>query len=160
MDRINQILQHHRYRSCLQAIESLEAERIFCGHDMAHFMDVARLAYIFSLEEGLQVSREQIYAAALLHDVGRHIQYQEGIPHQEAGIPIARGILEDCGYREEEIAGILEAIASHRDPAVREEASLRGLLYRADKMSRACYGCRAERDCNWSREKKNLNIQY
>ncbi len=160
MDRVNRIIQHNTYRGCLQEIQRLEAGRIFCGHDMAHFMDVARLAYIFNLEEELGISKELLYGAALLHDVGRHIQYLEGIPHERAGVPIAMDILRDCGYSEQERQTISEAIASHRDRTVMGEASLRGLLYRADKMSRACYGCRAEKECDWSAQKKNLKIEY
>ena len=30
--------------------------------------------------------------------------------------------------------------------------------YDADKISRVCYACPAEKDCNWSREKKNQKI--
>lgn len=160
MDRINQIVQHDTYRNCLRTITKLEAERIFCGHDMAHFLDVARLAYLFNLEEELRIPKDLIYGAALLHDVGRHIQYQEGIPHQEAGLPIAKQILADCGFLHEERTQILEAIAHHRDSQVREEKSLRGILYRADKMSRACFGCKAEQECNWSVQKKNMMIEY
>lgn len=160
MDRVNHILQHDTYRGCLQEIQRLEAGRVFCGHDMAHFMDVARLAYIFNLEEGLGISKGLIYAAALLHDVGRHLQYLEGTPHEKAGLPIAEEILRDCGYSDQERQAVLAAIASHRDPKVREEASMRGLLYRADKMSRACYGCRAQKECDWSPQKKNLQIKY
>mgnify|MGYP005805950109 CR=1 FL=1 len=160
MERVNRILQHNRYHGCLQEIQRLEAGRIFCGHDMAHFMDVARLAYIFNLEEGLGISKELIYASALLHDVGRHLQYLEGTPHEKAGLPLAREILQDCGFTEAEQRMVLGAISSHRDRTVRGEASLRGILYRADKMSRACYGCMAEKECDWSPQKKNLRIEY
>lgn len=160
MERVNRILQHHTYKACLRQIYELEAERIFCGHDMAHFLDVARLAYIFNLEENLQIEKERIYAAALLHDIGRHIQYQDGTPHQEAGLPFAEEILKDCGFTEEERKDILEAIARHRDVTVKKEPTLAGLIYRGDKMSRSCFGCRAEKECNWSAEKKNLNINY
>ncbi len=48
-----------------------EEGRRFCHHDMGHFLDVARLAMIFNLQQGLSVSKEMIYAAALLHDIGR-----------------------------------------------------------------------------------------
>ncbi len=85
---------------------------------MAHFLDVARLAYIFNLEEHLGIDRERIYAAALLHDIGRHVQYLDGTPHQEAGLPIAGEILRDCGFSEGEEEEILEAIARHRDGSV------------------------------------------
>ena len=160
MERVNRILKNHTYHDCLQQIYRLEAGRIFCGHDMAHFLDVARLAYIFNLEENLQIEKERIYAAALLHDVGRHIQYMEGTPHQEAGVPIAAQILTDCGFSEEERADILEAVARHRDRTVKSEHSLAGLLYRGDKASRGCFGCQAEAECDWSDEKKNLYLRY
>ncbi len=156
MDRVNRILKHKTYQECLRQIRELEAERIFCGHDMTHFLDVARLAYIFSLEDGIAVEKELIYAAALLHDVGRHIQYLDGTPHQEAGAPIAAEILADCGFTERERKEILTAIIRHRDQTVRGERSLAGLIYRGDKASRGCFGCPAEAQCDWSDEKKNL----
>ena len=39
---------------------------------MVHFLDVARIGTIIALEEGLKIDREWIYAAALLHDCGKH----------------------------------------------------------------------------------------
>lgn len=160
MERVNRILQHHTYKACLRQIYELEAGRDFCGHDMAHLLDVARLAYIFNLEENLQIEKERIYAAALLHDIGRHIQYLEGTPHQESGVPIAEQILKDCGFSKEEREEILEAISRHRDISVKKEPTLAGILYRGDKASRGCFGCRAEKACRWSDEKKNLFLKY
>ena len=52
-----------------------EADRRFCRHSMVHFLDVARIGTIIALEEGLKINREWIYAAALLHDCGKHEQY-------------------------------------------------------------------------------------
>lgn len=160
MERVNRILTHPLYRSCMTKIAAHEKERIFCGHDMGHLLDVARLAWIFNLEQGLHLERERVYAAALLHDIGRHIQYETGTPHQQAGVPIAASILSDCAFSEEEAAEILEAIANHRNADVRERPDLSGVLYRADKMSRSCFGCPAQRACRWSQEKKNLDICY
>ena len=40
------------------------------------FWNVARLMYIYALEEHLELPKELIYAAALLHDIGRAQQYQ------------------------------------------------------------------------------------
>jgi len=160
MDRINQILEHHTYRKCLQQIRRLEAGRIFCGHDMAHLLDVARLAYIFNLEEGLGIAKEQVYAAALLHDIGRHIQYLKGIPHHEAGILPAKEILADCGFSKEEEKEILEAILSHRNSSVAQGKNLTGILYLADKKSRSCFSCKAEPECDRSRDKKIMKLEY
>ena len=64
MERVNGILKDPLYRTCLSKIALFERDRIFCGHDMAHFLDVARLAYIFNLEENLGIEKEEIYTAA------------------------------------------------------------------------------------------------
>ncbi|BFL47070.1 HD domain-containing protein [Lactonifactor longoviformis] len=160
MERVNRILQHPTYIDCLEKIRGYEEERIFCGHDMTHFLDVARLAYLFSLEEGLKIEKEWIYAAGLLHDIGRHVQYRDKTPHQKASVPIADGILTDCGFELEERRMILTAIIRHRDSTVQGEKNLAGIIYRADKMSRSCFGCQAEAQCDWSPEKKNLILKY
>lgn len=160
MERVNRILAHPLYRNCMAQIEKFEQKRIFCGHDMGHLLDVARLAWIFNIEQDLGIERERVYAAALLHDIGRHIQYAAGTPHQLAGLPIARQILEECGFSGEESKDILYAIENHRNTKMRDRSDLSGILYQADKMSRSCFGCRAEKECNWSREKKNLTLRY
>ena len=52
------------------------------------------------------------------------------------------------------------AILSHRGNAEETENAgqdkwqLAEILYDADKISRACYTCPAEKDCNWSGEKE------
>ena len=104
MERVNGILKDPLYRTCLSKIALFERDRIFCGHDMAHFLDVARLAYIFNLEENLGIEKEEIYTAALLHDVGRFVQYEDGTPHQLASLPFAKELMERYGYEEEEKA--------------------------------------------------------
>ncbi|MFQ6804356.1 MAG: HD domain-containing protein [Lachnospiraceae bacterium] len=90
MERVRRLYELPRYQEELKAIARAEVSREFCGHTLEHFLDVARLMYIRSLEEGEIVNREVIYAAALLHDLGRGMQYREGIPHQEAGVLLAR----------------------------------------------------------------------
>ena len=55
---------------------------------------------------------------------------------------------------------IVTAISRHRDPEAAKEKNLNGVLYRADKASRACFACDAEKDCNWKDGKKNLTIRY
>lgn len=160
MERVNRILLNPTYKICISKISDFERTRRFCGHDMVHFMDVARLAYLFNLEENLKIEKELIYAAALLHDVGRFVQYENGTPHQTAGVPLAEKIMTECGFSGEEKRIILHAIANHRNPEVKKEKNLTGIIYRADKMSRSCFGCKAEAECNWSSEKKNLKIEY
>lgn len=160
MERVNRILKHTLFRENLEKNEAAEAGRRFCRHDMAHFLDVARIGWILALEEGLKINREHLYGAALLHDLGKHRQYGEGIPHEQAGAVIAEQILRDCGFDVDETGVIVDAILQHRNAAVSVEGNLRGLLYRADKASRACFACRAEADCDWKGSKKNLQLMY
>ena len=159
-ERINKILNHHLFLKHLQENNTAEAERRFCRHNMVHFLDVARIGWILVLEEQLPLEKEWVYAAALLHDMGKHVQYEDGTPHEVASGEIAPEILADCGFDEKETGVIVEAILSHRNPQVSEEKSLKGILYRADKASRACFACDAEPDCNWKDGKKNLMIRY
>lgn len=160
MERIDKILKHDLFLYHLRENEAAEVQRRFCRHNMVHFLDVARIAMIINLEENLGLDREWIYAAALLHDMGKHIQYKDGTPHEEASAKIAPQILMDCGFDEKETGVIIGAILSHRDASVTEEKNLKGVLYRADKASRACFACEAEADCNWKEGKKNLQIKY
>lgn len=158
MERVNRILQHETFQQHMRKNEAAEKDRIFCHHDMAHFLDVARIAMILNLQEGLGLSQGMIYGAALLHDIGRHEQYRMGTPHETASARIAPDILADCGYEPEEIQEIAEAIALHRDSETAERHDLAGILYRADKASRACFSCNASGQCNWKEDRKNLEI--
>lgn len=160
MDRIDQILSHESFRYHMEENQRAEQGRIFCHHDMAHFLDVARIGEIMNLEQNLGLNREWIYAAALLHDVGKHVQYENGTPHETVSAEIAPQILRECGYDNYETGVIVDAIRNHRNVEIESEASLKGVLYRADKASRACFACEAECSCNWKGDKKNLVIRY
>lgn len=159
MERIDKILKHNLFLECLRRNEEAERNRVFCRHDMGHFLDVARIAMILNLEKALHIDKELIYGAALLHDIGRYQQYEQGIPHEEASAELAPLILSDCGFDKEEAEVILKAIRDHRTKEIAEEASLSGILYLADKASRACFACKASGDCNWKQDKKNLTIK-
>ena len=158
MDRVNQIWKHPLYQTELHKLQLLEADREFCRHTTEHFLDVARLAYIRALEENYSVSKELIYCTALLHDIGRARQYEDGTPHDEAGAVIAEQILKELGFSPEEIQAIVSAIRGHR--AETNQTILGQLIYRADKKSRNCFSCKAEPECYWSSAKKNMTIQY
>lgn len=160
MERIDKLLNHDLFQCHMRSNREAEAERRFCRHDMAHFLDVARIGEIINLEEDMGLAREWIYAAALLHDIGRHVQYEDGTPHELASAEIAPRILADCGFEDYETRVIINAIRSHRDAAVAAERSLGGVLYRADKASRACFACEVGDECNWKGEKKNMTIKY
>ena len=159
MDRINAIWNHPLYQQNLSALTELESDRIFCRHTPEHFLDVARLTWIYVLEEGLDFSREIVYSAALLHDRGRARQYKDGTPHDEAGARIADMILTDLAFTEEEKSLIITAISEHRSSGT-QTGDLSRLLYKADKKSRNCFLCPAISECNWAPEKKNMTIQY
>ena len=90
MERLNAIIQHKRFRDVLFRLEQCEREREYCCHGIDHLLAVARTAQVLNLERGAGQSRELLYAAALLHDIGRLAQYEEGIPHETAGVPIAQ----------------------------------------------------------------------
>ncbi len=157
MDKVNYILKSLKYNECLTKVRNYEADRIFCKHDLDHFLDVARIAYIMVLEEKLDISKEIVYATALLHDIGRFKQYEDGTPHHEASYKIAEELLKEAGfdYREQNI--ILEAIIKHRNS---DENQFNKIFYRSDKLSRDCYNCKATLLCNWNEEKRNMKIIY
>ncbi len=157
MERADRICRHPRWKQCVEEIERRERERRFCRHDITHFLDVARLAWIEDLERGLTVPKGLVYAAALVHDLGR--AGPECVPHEQAGLETAREILRDCCFSGAERDEILEAVSRHRDPKTARRDDLAGLLYRADKASRLCLFCAAERECNWSAEKKVLTLR-
>ncbi len=159
MERIDRILSHPVFRTELSALNQLEADRIFCGHDLTHLLDVARLMWIFNLEGETLFSKEILYAAALLHDIGRGEQYRSGIHHAKAGAVLAAEILRDAGFEEPEATLILDAIRGHSGSG-NDPSPLGVLLYRADKKSRPCYACKAAKECNWPQEKKNLFLEY
>ena len=94
---------------------------------MVHFLDVARIGTIIALEEGLELDREWIYAAALLHDCGKHEQYENGTPHEQASARIAPDILEDCGFDDKETYCICNLTAQRSRGREREEPKRRSL---------------------------------
>lgn len=158
MELVKKICSHPLWKKSLEQIQEIEKERIFCHHDPEHFLNVARLAYIENLEKSMGIPKETIYAAAMLHDIGRHLQYLEKTPHEEASAVIAEKILMDCKISERDLETILHAIRMHRCVEMKTEESLAGIIYRADKKSRMCLFCPACALCDWSTEKKNMVI--
>ena len=114
MTRVNAIWHHPLYQMNYKKIQKIEKDRVFCCHGMIHSLDVARLAYIRNLELDLGYKKELLYAAAILHDIGKAYQYEEKIPHEIAGEEIAAKILgtlpEDVAFSEEECKLILQAV--------------------------------------------------
>lgn len=157
MDRINRIWIHPIYQKHYKELQKAERGRIFCNHSINHFLDVARIAWIYNLEEQAGLNKEIVYAAALLHDIGRYEQIMTGISHDVAGTRIAESILSNCGFNNDETEIILEAILQHRNESQKSSLLCR-YIYRADKQSRKCFTCSAFSVCNWDLEKRNLHI--
>lgn len=157
MDRFNSILKDDKYKYYLEKIKQHEVERRFCKHNLSHFFDVARIAYLLNLEQELGIDKEIIYTTALLHDIGRFMQYEEGIEHEVASWEIGQEFLKKYNFTKEESNLIKEGILGHRNS---ESGGFGKVLYEADKKSRMCIDCLAASECNWNEEKKNLDIYY
>ena len=71
MDYVARLLEDKTYQGLLRELENLEAGRIYCRHGFEHLMDVARLCWITVLENKIDISKEEVYLAALLHDIGK-----------------------------------------------------------------------------------------
>lgn len=161
MRYVAELLDNQEYRQRLSRLGKLEEERVYCGHDMRHFMDVARLAQLRNLTENLQQDKEMIYLYALLHDMGRVAEYEQGISHAQASADYAGEILMHIGYPSDKTEVIRNAIRGHRGtksgPAQteRREEAFATLMKWADKASRMCFLCDAQATCKWSEDKKN-----
>ena len=160
MKRVNLIYEHPVFQEKFQALQEAEKDRPFCNHTLEHLMDVARLMYIYSLEYELSISKEIIYAMALMHDIGRSDQIEKGIPHEQAGATLCDVILPECGFTKGEMDTIKASILHHRKLVKEEKNPYCEMLYWADKKSRNCYACEMQKECNWDEEKMNLKIEY
>ena len=152
MQRCNKIYNHPLYKERTQIISKNEQTRIFCPHNLAHALDVARIGYIIILEGGYDIEKELFYGAALLHDAGRY----SNKPHNESGSELAKKILPECGFTVEETELISNAILGHRTNSQADIFSK--ILYDADKRSRICFECEAQKECYWDNEKQNHDI--
>lgn len=157
MERVNLILNNNKYIEYLNKNIQYEMDRKFCKHNMEHFLNMGRIAYILCLEQEISINKDIIYAVALLHDIGRWVQYDNGTPHEKASSEISKDILKESKFLDSEIDIILKGILNHRN---KNAIGLNEIFYKADKLSRGCFSCPASSECNWSSEKKNLNILY
>ena len=142
MEKVEKILKNSKYRYYEKKIEEAEKDREFCRHDIKHCIDVP-------------LDRELVYGAALLHDIGRA---ESCADHRQRGAKLCVPILMECGYSKEEAEEIASVIKSHGSPPSEDERSFRSLFYRADKLSRNCFACAAEKDCYWESDKKNMTL--
>lgn len=157
LTQTNRLLKNPDYIACINRLAELEAQRIYCCHTLAHFLDVARIAMLLCHESGLSLNPDLIYTTALLHDIGRLKEYEDGTPHHEASCAMARDFLASLDFTPSEKETILSAIASHRKGG---SGSLEQVIYKADKLSRSCFACNASDTCKWSNDKKNMELNY
>ncbi len=159
MKRIDLLISDPLYNEYLQRNAHEEMEPKFCLHDINHHIDVARITFILVLENNdlesfLQESgisnriaaKEVIYAAGLLHDIGKWKEYREGAEHASYSAKLARGLLPRALFTPQEIEIICRAIYEHRE--ISNNMSFLGeRLYRANNLSRICSQCIYNEQC-------------
>ncbi|WKY43800.1 HD domain-containing protein [Eubacteriaceae bacterium ES2] len=153
----NRLYHSSDYQTYLKKIAAHEVEREFCRHNLAHFLDVARIVTIKCLENHMNLSRDLIYTTALLHDIGRFEQYEKQIPHEVASHQLAIPLLAELDFDAVEKSLILTAILNHRNSQSR---GFDKIFYESDKLSRNCLVCPAQTKCDWSDAKKNMTLHY
>lgn len=164
-ERADLIWRHPVYQEHFRNLQDAERTREFCRHTLMHFLDVARIAHILNLENSYGIPKDIVYAAALLHDIGRSLQFSAGTPHDQASASLCTQIMPDCGFSGSEISRVQSAILHHRGHDLPEALQdqhtkdpLAECLKRADKLSRNCFDCPAAHSCNWPCEKRNHSI--
>lgn len=149
MKRINRLIQRQDYQKHLQKTYDLEQTRVYCKHGFDHLLAVARIAYIYLLEQGeYSLQKELVYTAALLHDLGRWVEYQTGEDHAEASARLALPLMEEEGFSHEEIDLIQKAILEHRKHGDAHLSTLGTALAKADDWARDCLNCTARQTCH------------
>lgn len=158
MKRVDLIIEDNVYREYI--LRNIEAEAVaYCHHDFRHHLDVARIVYILILENndlnyfikenglsGKLAAKEVIYAAGLLHDIGKWKEFQEGTDHASYGSHLAREILSRAFFNPTEVDIICQGIYEHRN--ISKDMSFLGeRLHRADNLSRLCLECESQDDC-------------
>lgn len=148
MPRVNRLIQHELYNQYYRKNEEAEAKRIYCRHGADHGLSVARISYIYLFERNeISLGKEVIYAAGLLHDIGRWVEYETKEDHAQVSARLARPILRDCGFKDQEIELILQAILEHRRKPDEALSLLGQALAQADDWSRDCKNCQSKMTC-------------
>ncbi|MDD2510451.1 MAG: HD domain-containing protein [Syntrophomonas sp.] len=159
MKRVELLINDEFYTEYMHRNREEEQEPKFCQHDFQHHLNVARIAYILILEQNLLsyfvkesglsgklAGKEVIYAAGLLHDIGKWQEYKTGIDHASFGSRLTREILPRAHFNPLEIDLISRAVYEHRN--IRQDMSFLGeRLHRADNLSRICRNCEYNEQC-------------
>ena len=158
LTRADRIMKHEKFLRAVRLINESEKDRIYCRHGVEHLLDVARAGAMIADERDYDLETDIIYAAALMHDIGRAKDYEDGTPHDQGSVMLAGEILPECGYNDDEVAQIVMAVAAHRMENI--GMPLAEVLYEADKKTRLCFMCDAKKTCKWPRDKMNMELVY
>lgn len=119
-----------KFNQIIEAIRGIYARKDI-AHDLEHAYRVKDWARILAEKEGADL--EIVELAALLHDIGRPSAVEK--THAESGASLSINILQMCGYDENVITEVRNAIISHSREAGYEPSSLAAkVLYDADKL--------------------------
>lgn len=157
MKYVERLLADTDYLEQMKLLEELEKERRFCRHGLSHVLDVARIAWIEVLEQHLPFEKEEIYLVALLHDMGRIQEYQEGIPHHVSGVMQTEIFLDKISYPAEKRSRMMSVVEKHREKDKLNDDFI-NIIKQADNSSRNCFYCEVSSECKWSTERKNKTI--
>lgn len=147
MERVNKLISDPVFQEYMDKIAGDEEERAFCRHTLDHALTVARITYAYLLERHSPLSKEVVYGAGLLHDIGRFIEYETGKDHAESGAELAEPLLERATFTPEERKIILRAIREHRKDPGEKLSELGRALALADDWGRNCRSCKAQKGC-------------
>ena len=160
--KYQKILEHKQYQDYLGKLNQLEQNRIYCKHDLNHLLDVARICTILAQEQGITIDKNIVYAASLLHDIGR---FNPSVAkHEQLSGEIALRVLPECDYSDDEIAQVIDLIHSHRgrdsvkhirEMRLEKQLDLKDCFRLADQLSRNCFCCQASDTCKWKVEERN-----
>ncbi|MBR1572579.1 MAG: HD domain-containing protein [Lachnospiraceae bacterium] len=168
MAYIDILLKDNKYKKDLDTLCALEANRVFCGHDLTHFQEVSRIAKIINKENNLSIDEDVIDLCAYLHDMGRISEYNEGINHHDAAYEYGREMLESLDVSENVLEEVLSGIrhSRHRFDANKrynnrqDLKTLDDIISFADHFSRKCFDCEAAKDCKWSQSERIMREYF
>jgi len=103
------------------------------SHGADHTLRVTSLCEFIGTEE--EANMDILIPAALFHDIGRPLEKEAGIPHEEEGARIAEQFLISVDYPDEYIRPIMHAIRAHRFTSELAPETLEAkILSDADKL--------------------------
>lgn len=103
------------------------------SHGFDHTLRVTRLCERLAQDEGADL--RVVLPAALLHDIARPLEEEQGIAHEQAGAAIASEFLSSIGYDEALIQKVTHAIRTHRYRSTNRPETLEAMvLSDADKL--------------------------